>query len=200
MSMKNFPVSLKLEYARCLVIGGGSIAERKVDSLLCAGADVTLISPVVTVKLKQLFLRKKIKYICRTYRKGDAKGFFMIIAATNSPETNKKIYDEAVKKSILINCADDPEHCNFYMPAVIQKGDLQITVSSSGKAPYFTKKLKEHLDKYFYNGLGDEIKEIGKIRTQIIEKYSDNPKFKEKKMEEILKSRVDNIIKKLSER
>jgi len=195
--MSLFPVSIKLKNTKCLVIGGGSVAERKVKSLLNARAEVTVISPDLSDHLSALYYNNRIKWINREYRKNDIKDHFIVIAATNNKEVNNIIYHEAKEKRVLINCADDPDNCNFFMPAIIQRGDMQFTISSEGKVPYLTKELKEYFEKIFYTDLKNDIDDLYKKRKKVIEECKGDQDLKKKKFEEILKPEVDNIINKL---
>jgi len=193
-----YPLFLKLKNTKCVVIGGGSIAERKISSLLKAEADVTVISPELTKRLKILRDRGKICFQKRIYRHGDLDPFFLVIAATNSSEVNKKIFKEAIERGILINSVDDPENSNFFVPSLIRRGDLQIAFSSSGKVPYLTKKLREHFDKKFHRDLGRELKMLHKLRTKIIKETGENQKFKNQKFKEIIEPKINEILKKIN--
>jgi len=178
-------------------VGGGAIAERKAESLINAGAKITLISPVVTKKLEKIINAKIIVQCKRKYRKGDLKGFFLIIAATDESLINEKIYKEAQELGILINCVDIPEKCNFYIPSVIQRGDLQLAISSSGKVPYFTKKLREFLEGKFDNEFEKDLENLHQLRKKIIEESGNDTALKERKFEELLKPRIAEIFKKI---
>ena len=192
-----YPVNLILKDVPCLVVGGGAIAERKAESLINAGAKITLISPVVTKKLEKIINAKIIVQCKRKYRKGDLKGFFLIIAATDESLINEKIYKEALELGILINCVDIPEKCNFYIPSVIQRGDLQLAISSSGKVPYFTKKLREFLEGKFDNEFEKDLENLHQLRKKIIEESGNDTALKERKFEELLKPRIAEIFKKI---
>ncbi|MFA5781471.1 MAG: bifunctional precorrin-2 dehydrogenase/sirohydrochlorin ferrochelatase [Bacteroidales bacterium] len=192
-----YPVNLILKDVPCLVVGGGAIAERKAESLINAGAKITLISPVVTKKLEKIINAKIIVQCKRKYRKGDLKGFFLIIAATDESLINEKIYKEAQELGILINCVDIPEKCNFYIPSVIQRGDLQLAISSSGKVPYFTKKLREFLEGKFDNEFEKDLENLHQLRKKIIEESGNDTALKERKFEELLKPRIAEIFKKI---
>ena len=160
--MKYYPINLNIENRMCIVIGGGKVAERKILSLLDCKADVTVISPKVTRFIKKLSNESKICILKRDFRKGDLKGAFMVIAATNSSRINYKIFQEANKKNILVNIVDSPEFCDFIMPSSIRRGDLLITISTGGKAPALSKKLRIMLEEI-----------IGKEYGKILEKLSD---------------------------
>lgn len=194
--MSLYPVNLILKDIPCLVVGGGTLAERKVNSLLNADAKVTLISPAITDKLKALKKDNLIIHHERNYRNGDLEGFFLVIAATDSASVNEEIYIEATERKMLINCVDIPEKCNFYLPSVVQRGDLQITISSSGKVPYFTKKLREFLEKKFDEEFINELEHLHKLRKKIIEESGNDTALRERKFKELLNPRIAEIFKK----
>lgn len=194
--MNLYPVSLKIKNRNCLVIGGGSIAERKVISLLNAGACVTVISPDLSDMLNSLFKNNNITYINRCYQVNDIGSYFIVIAATNSTTVNNEIFREAREKDILINCVDDPENCTFYIPSVIQRGYLQLTISSGGNAPYFTKKLREYLDQMLYEDMEKDLNEISELRAGFIKESGNNQETKKIMFDEILKPRIQEILEK----
>ena len=195
--MKLYPVFLKLTNKECLVIGGGEVAFRKAKSLLEADALITVISPELIDKFNDLIENKKIKYINRKYIAGDLKNYYLVIAATNSTEVNKKIYNEALKEKVIINCADDPENSDFYVPSVAQQGDLQIAISTSGKSPLFLKKTREALEKNFYPELQKDIDELDSLRKEIINSTNGNIGLKKQKINDILIPKIDAILEKL---
>ena len=189
-----YPLFLKLENVECLVIGGGVIAERKTLSLIESGAEVTLISPDITNKLVELVRKDIVKYHNRFFISGDIKDFFLVIAATNSIEVNKLIYEESIKSRILINSVDDPENCNFYVPAQVKRGDLQIAISTSGKLPLLAGRIRVFLDRIFPQSIGEEVDRLHEIRTGIINDTADNPDLKKSRFEEILVPEIEDLL------
>ncbi|MCZ2122640.1 MAG: bifunctional precorrin-2 dehydrogenase/sirohydrochlorin ferrochelatase [Anaerolineales bacterium] len=142
-----YPVYIQLENQPCIVIGGGKIAEGKVEGLLEAGAVVEVISPALTPRLHELVSQRKIKYHERAYRAGDLAGAFMVICATNIPAVNQQVWNEANENHQLVNVVDDTPRCNFIAPAILRNGDLTIAISTSGKAPALAVRLKEKIQK-----------------------------------------------------
>ena len=141
-----YPVYIQLREQPCVVIGGGKIAEGKVEGLLAAaGAKVTVISPDLTSHLHELVEQNQITYIARTYQPGDLTGAFMVICATDQAEINHQVWQEASANRQLVNVVDDTPRCNFIAPAILRKGDLTIAISTSGKAPALAVRLKERL-------------------------------------------------------
>jgi precorrin-2 dehydrogenase / sirohydrochlorin ferrochelatase len=142
-----YPVYIQLHEQPCIAIGGGKIAEGKVEGLLAADAQVKVISPDLTPRLHELAEQGKIKYISRTYQPGDLSGAFLVICATDQSEVNHQVWEEASANRQLVNVVDDTPHCNFIAPAILRKGDLTIAISTAGKAPALAVRLKEQFQK-----------------------------------------------------
>ena len=140
--MSNYPVYLKIQNKRCLVVGGGDVARRKVRTLLNHGARVEVVSPECDEDLKQWSLTDKLRIIYDYYRSEYLDGVFLVVAATDLPAVNRRVALEAHEKHILCNIADQPELSDFFVPAVVQKGDISIAVSTAGKSPAMARKLK----------------------------------------------------------
>lgn len=152
--MKYYPVFLDLKGKSCLVAGGGRVAERKTRSLLAAGAEVVCVSEKFTPGILQLARKKKIllrKEILspRSFSGGRLKGFFLVFGATSSSAVNAGIFKACRKKNILVNAADDVEHCNFIAPAILSRGLLTIAVSTGGASPTLAKRIKARLEELF---------------------------------------------------
>ena len=142
-----YPVYIQLKEQPCVVIGGGKIAEGKVEGLLAARARVTVISPDLTSRLYDLVEAKQITYLARAYQPGDLTGAFLVICATDQAEINHQVWQEATSNRQLVNVVDDIPHCNFIAPSILRKGDLTIAISTSGKAPALAVRLKERLQR-----------------------------------------------------
>lgn len=141
-----FPILINLQKIPCLVVGGGEVASRKVSSLLEFNADVTVMSPEISNFLDHLFEKGEIRLIRRPYSKEYLKEFKIVFCATNSPDTDQRIYEDCRKEGIFINVADTPSLCDFILPANIKRGSLTISISSQGKAPFFVKEMKRRLN------------------------------------------------------
>ncbi|MBA3013444.1 MAG: bifunctional precorrin-2 dehydrogenase/sirohydrochlorin ferrochelatase [Proteobacteria bacterium] len=144
--MKYYPVCLQVEGRRCLVVGGGKVAERKVLGLLGSGAVVIVISPELTPGLAQLGAEGSLTWMSRGYTPGDAEGFFLVMAATDDSIVQNQVRDDGLRFNILVNVADVPEKCNFILPAVVKRGALSIAISTSGKSPALAKKIRQELE------------------------------------------------------
>jgi siroheme synthase-like protein len=142
-----YPIYIQLKDQPCLVIGGGNIAEGKVEGLLAAQAKVTVISPELTPHLHTLAAEKQITYIARIYQPGDLTGAFMVICATDRADINHRVWQEARANRQLVNVVDDTPRCNFIAPSILRQGDLTIAISTSGKAPALAVRLKERLQR-----------------------------------------------------
>ncbi len=147
--MKSYPINLVgLEKKRCVVVGGGDVALRKVQSLLDAGAlQVIVISPRLDDGLSQLQRQGRIEHIARGYRPGDLKGAFLVIATTDDPEVNSSVSHEAEAEGILLNVVDDPDRCNFIVPSTLRRGDLVIGVCTGGQSPALAAGLRRKLER-----------------------------------------------------
>ncbi len=147
-----YPVFLNVAGRHCLVVGGGKVASRKVEALLRHGAAVRVVSPRVAPELARMAAAGRVELHRREYRPGDAAGAFLVFAATGDAEVNRRIREEAVRCGALVNAVDDPEHSDFVLPAVVERGDLTIAVATAGKSPALARRLRERLEREF----GDE--------------------------------------------
>lgn len=140
-----YPVFLDLSSQRCLVVGGGAVAERKVRTLLRSGALVEVISPTATRVLAHLAGRKKIQYRRRAFQKDDLDGQRLVIAATSDHQLNEEIAREARRRRILVNAVDQPQACDFIAPSIFTRGKLCIAISTRGGSPAMAKWLRRRL-------------------------------------------------------
>ena len=147
--MKYYPVNLDMTNKRCVVVGGGEIAERKVERLLECGAQVTVVSKSLTPVLKARKKTGQMDHIDRDYEDQALDGAFMVIGATNRNDVNERISKDAMTRGLLVNIVDDPDRCNFILPSLVQQGDLSIAISTGGKSPALAKKLRKELEKQY---------------------------------------------------
>jgi len=141
-----YPMMVDLAGRRCLVVGGGRVAERKVALLLEAGADVAVVSPVVTPRIADLAARGAIRLARRTVRPADLDRVFLAFAATDDAEVNQGVAREVRSAGGLVNVADAPEACDFHVPSVVRRGDLTIAISTGGGSPALAKRLRQRLE------------------------------------------------------
>jgi len=145
--MTNFyPVFLNLTGRRCVIIGGGQIAEGKITKLLDSSAKISVISPDATQTIHSLAQSGDIELQIRKYQAGDLTGAFLAIAATNDRLVNQEIFEEAEKLGILLNAVDDPPRCSFIAPSIVQRGPVTVAISTGGASPALARKLRETLD------------------------------------------------------
>lgn len=187
-----YPVYLYIKGKRCLVVGGGEVAERKVNSLLKCGAEVSVVSPDLTRRLKELNSKGKIKYLKEEFKEKYLKDIFLVIGATDNSNVNFKVYESANKKNILVNIVDSPELCNFIVPSVVERGALTIAISTGGKSPALAKKLRKELEYRYGFEYAKFLNLMGNLRGRISAKIRDK-----RKREEIYKKLVDSDIIKL---
>lgn len=166
--MALFPVFLKLEGRRCLVVGAGTVAEAKVRSLLEGGADVHVVGPKATETLRQWAGEGKLVWQSRPFEPSDLEGMFLVVVATSSRRLNERVYQEAVRRGILCNAVDDPGHCDFYYGAVVRCGPLQIAISTSGCSPALAQWLKREIAKQFGPEYGAWVEQLGEARRSLL--------------------------------
>src|SRR4051794_5883463 len=127
--MSYYPIFLDLRQRRCAVIGGGAVAARKVEALLVAKADITVISAHVNEELRRHVAQGSVRHVAHNYAAGDLNGYHLAFVATDDRVINGEIFRDARQRGIWVNCADDPGHCDFILPAVIHREELDIAVS-----------------------------------------------------------------------
>jgi siroheme synthase-like protein len=147
--MSLFPAFLKLHSRRVLVVGGGSIAAQKIPGLLEAGAQVHVVSPKLAPQLAEWVRNRQIAWSPKPFEPNDLDGAFLVIAATSLRDLNAQVYREADHRNILCNAVDDIDHCHFYYGSVVQRGDLQIAISTNGKSPALAQRLRKELEQHF---------------------------------------------------
>ena len=147
--MTLFPMFVKLDGKLVVVIGGGAIAQGKIESLLSAGARVRVIAPQVTAQIAEWVRFRKVEWLPKAFAAGDLADATLAIAATSAPGVNGAVFAEAEARKIFCNAVDDIENCHFYYGAVVQRGDLQIAISTNGKSPALAQRLRLQLEKRF---------------------------------------------------
>lgn len=162
-----YPVFLNLSGKRCVVIGGGQVALRKVRALLEHRASVDVISPELCSELGQLAEREEVRVFNREYRTGDLKGALIAIAATDYSETNLKVAEEAQRNAVLVNVVDDAANSDFITPAYVRRGDVAIAISTSGRSPALARKIRTRLEKYFSNEYASLALLLDEVRAEV---------------------------------
>jgi len=162
--MRYYPVFLRVAGRRCLVIGAGAVAARKVESLINADAPVTVISPELTAEISALASAGRITHHARCYQEGDLQGFFLAYAATNDVAVHTRIAREAEAAGVLLNVVDAPALSTFIVPSVVQRGDLLIATSTSGKSPALAKRIRQDLEHSFGPEYEVALRLLGRLR------------------------------------
>ncbi|MBZ5551700.1 MAG: bifunctional precorrin-2 dehydrogenase/sirohydrochlorin ferrochelatase [Acidobacteriia bacterium] len=163
-----YPVFLRLQNRRALVVGGGTMAALRTRQLLAAGAAVTVISPTVNASLDELAEAGRIELIDRPFARSDvSKGYFIVIGATGDPATEVALAKEAERLGLLYNVVDDVEHSNFYTPALVERGDLKIAISTNGLSPVLARQLRQEIEAAIPSVTGEWIKQLGQLRQRL---------------------------------
>ena len=170
---KYYPVNLNLKGRKCVVIGGGGVAERKVRRLLDCGAGVRIISPEITPGLKKLVKAKKIVFRNRRVSLKDISGAYLVVSAAGERKINSFVSSYCRRKGILINVVDSPRECSFILPSVVRRGDLSISISTAGIIPALSKKIRRDLEKIFGPEYAKLLKIMKELRPRAIRRIKD---------------------------
>jgi precorrin-2 dehydrogenase / sirohydrochlorin ferrochelatase len=168
-----FPVFLKLDGKPCLVVGGGPIAEGKIAGLLRSGARVTVVSPELNEALARHADSNALAWKQRTFEPADLDGVFLAVAATSSFAANALVYYEADRRGILCNAVDQPQQCHFYYPAVVDRGPLQIAISTAGLSPSLAQRLRGDLELEFGPEYQRWVEWLGRVRSALMRQGAD---------------------------
>lgn len=141
-----YPIVVDLTGRACLVVGGGDVAERKVEGLLAAGALVTVVSPALTPALSALVGDARVRHERRRYRSGDLAGFTLAFAATGDRRVAAAVAREGRRRGVWVNAADDPAHCDFFLPSVFRRGPLLVAVATGGASPALARAVREQIE------------------------------------------------------
>ena len=163
-----FPMFLKLEGRRCLVVGAGKIGEPKIGGLLETGARIRVVSLDASPAVREWAHAGKLELELRAFTDDDLAGAFLAIVATNSRTLNERVYHAAQRRGVLCNVVDVPDLCDFFYPAVVRRGDLQIAVSTNGQSPSLAQKIRQQLEKQFGPGYAAWVAELGETRKLIL--------------------------------
>lgn len=168
--MKYYPIFLRVAGRACLVIGGGTVAAQKVESLLNAGAAVTVISPELTPEIAALAATQRVMHHRRCYQSGDLHGFFLAYAATGEAQVQTAIAREAETAGVLLNVVDAPQLCTFIVPSVMHRGDLVIATSTSGTSPALARRIRRDLEHRFGPEYDLALRLLGRLREAFKER------------------------------
>jgi precorrin-2 dehydrogenase / sirohydrochlorin ferrochelatase len=164
---KLFPMFLKLSARPCLVVGAGAVAESKIASLLEAGGRVRVVAPEATPQVRSWAQSKEIEWHQRIFQPDDLEGMFLVIAATSSTDLHGLIFKEATRRGVLCNIVDVPALCDFYYPSVVQRGSLQIAISTAGLSPALAQRLRKQLEDQFGPEYEEWVAQLGVARDKL---------------------------------
>lgn len=162
-----FPVFLKLAMRRCLVVGAGKTAEEKIPSLLRSGASITVVAPAATRTIQALALDKKLLWARRRFEPSDLDGIFLVIVATPSKALNSSIFSQARRRQAICNVVRDRALCDFYYPAVVRRGPLQIAISTAGHSGALAQRLRKELEAQFGPEWETWLQWLGEARSSL---------------------------------
>ena len=189
-----YPLFADISEKKVLVVGGGGVAQEKIERLLECGARVMVISPEVTGQIEQWAAEKRLKLRRRVYCKGDVKWAWMVIVACAVPEVNTDIYGQCMQRRIFCNVVDVIDLCMFQVPAVSKHGPLQIAISTSGISPALAKILREDMDQQFDASYETFLEALAELRTHLKEKYPDDLKKRSDQLEAFVLSEALSLL------
>lgn len=163
-----FPMFMKLTGRPCLVVGAGKVGEPKIGGLIDTGASIHVVAITATERVREWARAGKIDLELRRFSKNDLERKFLAVAATSSQSLNQLIYREAQQQGVLCNVVDVPDLCDFYYPAVVRRGDLQIAISTAGQSPSLAQKIRQQLERQFGEGYADWVRQLGETRRLIL--------------------------------
>jgi precorrin-2 dehydrogenase/sirohydrochlorin ferrochelatase len=175
---------LKLEGRSTLVVGAGTIATPKIESLLQAGARVRVVAPQASEAVSQWAQEGRIELVVKTFDPADLNDVFLVIVATSSRQVNANVFEEARSRKILCNVVDDPEHCDFYYPSVVRRGKLQLAISTEGQSPALAQKLRLELEEQYGPEYEQWVEQLGAERTKLFQSDID-PEVRRRRLHEL---------------
>ncbi len=168
-----FPIFLKLEGRNCVVVGAGTIAAQKLESLLQSGAAVQVVAPLASDEIRELARAGRIAWIEAEFQPEHLHDASLVIAATGNPEVNQAVFSAAQQRGVLCNSVDEPERCDFYYPALVRRGDLQIAISTAGKSPALAQRIRRELEEQFDSSYIGWLNWLGTVRELLFSRRID---------------------------
>lgn len=199
MKHKYMPISVSINKKSCLVVGGGQVALRKVETLMDYDTSVTVIAPEVEKKIEYHAEQGRIKLKKREYQPPEAAGFGLVISASDDKELNKQIYDDAHEAGALVNVVDDPPLCDFVFPAVLRRDCLTAAISTDGKAPFMSGHLRIVLENIFPTHWNRLMQLASEFRNRVREKWAGQPDKKNLCYAEFLEADWKTLLKEKDE-
>jgi siroheme synthase-like protein len=149
------------------VVGAGTVALAKIESLGATRAEITVVAPEAVAEIRELADAGSLVWQRRAFEAADLEGIFLVIAATNATEVNHSVYEEALRRNVLCNAVDDPPNCDFYFGSVVARGDLQIAISTAGESPAVAQRLRREIDAQLPDDLGPWLEQLGALRREV---------------------------------
>jgi len=163
-----FPMFMKLSGKRCLVVGAGKVGEPKIGGLMDTGARIRVVAIAASDQVREWADAGKIDLELRAFSSSDLDGMFLAVVATASRSLNERVYLEAQERGVLCNVVDVPDLCDFFYPAVVRRGDLQIAISTAGQSPSLAQKLRQQLERQFGDGYAAWVEQLGETRRLVL--------------------------------
>jgi siroheme synthase-like protein len=194
-----FPLFLKLDGCRCVLVGAGSIATQKLSGLLDSGANVQIIAPEASQEIQELARGGRVSWTQTAFKAEHLEGALLVIAATGDPAVNEVVYRAAQERGVLCNSVDEPERCDFYYPAVVRRGDLQIAISTAGKSPALAQRIRKELEEQFDSSYISWLNWLGTVRELFFQRHVE-PELRKQTLHRISGHRVFERFKSFRER
>ena len=166
--MSLFPIFAKLDGRAALVVGGGAFAEARIAPLIEARAGIRVVAPKVSEAIERWIAEGSVAWCAREFVPADVADAEIVFAATGRADVDRSVATAARQARVLVNAADDPNFCDFYMPAIVRRGDLQIAISTNGRSPALAQQLRQHLEAEFDAAWSRRLVELGEQRLDII--------------------------------
>lgn len=168
-----FPMFLKLEAQPCLVVGAGPVAQRKIEALINCGASIKVVAPQANEAIQQWNDSAQLRWESRRFVPDDLVGVVLVVAASGDSELNGEIYRQATLRGVFCNAVDEPSHCHFYFPAVVQRGDLQIAISTAGRSPALAQRLRQEIEALLAPEYETFLQWLGRVRARLLHRDGD---------------------------
>lgn len=166
--MSLLPIFLKLDGRPCLVVGAGNVAHEKIFSLLPTKASIRVVAPHVLEPVHRLAAEGRIELVCRDFEESDLEGQAIVITATDSREVNRAVFLAARQRGLLCNSVDDPPNCDYYFASIVERGHLQIAISTTGESPALAQRLRREIDAQLPTDMAPWLEELGVLRREIL--------------------------------
>lgn len=192
--MKLYPIYIDLKNKKCLVIGGGKVAERKIDNLLYYGASVMVVSPRVEENIRTWADKGLIELHGREFKPQDLEESFIVFVATDDEQINGRVSGLCRERGIMVNAVDDPPHCDFYVPSIVRRNSLVLAISTGGKSPAFARRLRNELEEIITPEYGEFVDMLGEQR-ELIKDHIEDIEIRKKIFEELVYSDILDLLK-----